>query len=303
MNVLKGLALGILGFLLFVALSFLGLVIMLNQTVLKPDFVIGELEKLDVTSLAKEQVRAQVMPMVPAEFRTAAGPAIDNVVVKLEPWAKQQVNNVIYRFYDYLLGKTQEFSLQIPIGEIKGTLHDTVKETFLKSPPPQFANLPPALLEQGFEQAYSQIAGFIPQTYPVNESMIPAEARSVIRQVKTYIGYYQTYSRWLIPLIVLLVLGIVLLHRSVKRATRELGVTALVVGGGALVELYLIPYLLNRFLLPQLSVPGVPAQLQTWLSQLLNDLFAPIQLYAVWLAAAGVILLVVSFIYKPTEEQ
>ena len=57
MNVLKGLALGLLGFLLFVSLSTLGLAITLNQTILNPDFVVAEMDKLDASSLIKDMIQ------------------------------------------------------------------------------------------------------------------------------------------------------------------------------------------------------------------------------------------------------
>ncbi|MFC1974661.1 hypothetical protein ACFLVA_01450 [Chloroflexota bacterium] len=54
MKFLKGLALALLGFLLFLSLSIFGFAFQLNDTVLKPDFVVTELDKLDVSLLAKE---------------------------------------------------------------------------------------------------------------------------------------------------------------------------------------------------------------------------------------------------------
>ncbi len=101
MKVLKGLALSILGFLLFASLSLLGLVIPLNLTIMNPDFVIGELGKLDTASLVKDQLRTMAGGQVPVEFQSLVGPVIDSAYVKLEPWVKKQVNNGIYHFYDY----------------------------------------------------------------------------------------------------------------------------------------------------------------------------------------------------------
>lgn len=53
MSPLKGLGVGLLSFLLFLALSNFGLALMLNQTILNPDFVVSEVGKLDLTPLGQ----------------------------------------------------------------------------------------------------------------------------------------------------------------------------------------------------------------------------------------------------------
>ena len=52
MKVLKGLALSLLGTLLFLSLAVFGLVLTINQTILNPDFVVSQVNKLDISSLA-----------------------------------------------------------------------------------------------------------------------------------------------------------------------------------------------------------------------------------------------------------
>ena len=61
MKVLKGFALGLLGFILFLSLTALGLAIMLNSTVLNADFVVSEVNKVDISSLANDYIN-QVPP-------------------------------------------------------------------------------------------------------------------------------------------------------------------------------------------------------------------------------------------------
>ncbi len=56
MKVLKGMALGLVGFFLFVALIILGLAFTVNSTILNPQFVLNEVEKLDVTAVAQQIV-------------------------------------------------------------------------------------------------------------------------------------------------------------------------------------------------------------------------------------------------------
>ncbi len=99
---------------------------------------------------------------------------------------------------------------------------------------------------------------------------------------------------------VVLVLGIILLHRSVKGATRELGITFLIYG----VLEYASVWATQRYL-PSLPMPDMPPSLQAWLNGFVADLIAPMQVLGIGLMAAGAALIIVSFVYprlRPAEE-
>ena len=53
MKFLKGLAFFLLTFLLSLSLSVFGLVFMVNSTILNPDFITSELDRLDVSSVVE----------------------------------------------------------------------------------------------------------------------------------------------------------------------------------------------------------------------------------------------------------
>jgi hypothetical protein len=57
MSAVRGFFSGVFCFLLFDVLAFLGLVITVNLTILNPDFVVSELDKLDVYSVIAEQAK------------------------------------------------------------------------------------------------------------------------------------------------------------------------------------------------------------------------------------------------------
>ena len=59
MKLLKGLALSLLSFLLFLSLSTFGIVLTLNYTILNPDFIVSELNQLDVSSMIKDLFSSQ----------------------------------------------------------------------------------------------------------------------------------------------------------------------------------------------------------------------------------------------------
>ena len=104
----KGLALGLLGILLFLSLAVFGLVLTLNQTILNPDFMVSQINKLDISSLAGEFFGEFLSEQIPGgqtpEGKALMAEVIDDTLADLDPWIKDQMGTVIYSGYNYLLG-------------------------------------------------------------------------------------------------------------------------------------------------------------------------------------------------------
>ncbi|MFC1986184.1 hypothetical protein ACFLWC_04235 [Chloroflexota bacterium] len=115
MRFLKNLAVSLLSFLLFLSLSTFGLVLTLNHTVLNPRFITSELDRLDVSSLAKEVLSEQAS-------QEEMEATLVNTIAKLEPLVKEQVAATTYSIYDYLLGKRQNPELVLTL---KNTFFNT----------------------------------------------------------------------------------------------------------------------------------------------------------------------------------
>jgi len=300
MNFLKGLALSLLSFLLFLSLGVFGTVYMLNSTFLNPDFVVSEVDKIPVASLIREMTEEQIGGQLPpeAEFLEET---IYGVIADQEPWLKEQVNAGIYSFYDFLLGKSERLSMIISMEPLKESLRDSMWQTFTQSLPPQLSGLPQAQIEQYFNEYYQQLSEQIPSSFEVDESFIPPEVMAQLVQARQYISYVQTVYYALIGLMVLLILGIILLRRNVKDATRGLGITFLIYGA---IE-YAGIWATNHFAPTYFPLAEIPSSLQTWLLQFLNDFLAPLQTFSIGLMAAGAALIIVSIVYprlRPAEE-
>ena len=97
---------------------------MANSTVLNPDYMTSEIDRLDISLLVEESLDEEVSEdELSLESRTAI---VDNID-RIEPLLKQEVNAAVYSIYDYLLGKKQELELTL-------TLRNTVFSTdFIKS--------------------------------------------------------------------------------------------------------------------------------------------------------------------------
>jgi len=102
MNAVRGFFSGVFCFLLFDVLALLGVVITLNMTVLNPDFVTSELDKLNVYSVVIEQAKSQLPGQ---EFIDAE--TVDEIVTELTPWFEEQADAVIHSFYAYFKGEQE----------------------------------------------------------------------------------------------------------------------------------------------------------------------------------------------------
>jgi len=289
MKFLKGLALSLLGFLLFLSLTILGLALTLNSTILNPDFVVSELERLDVSSLAKETLSERIPQG--GEFMLEA---LDDTITELEPWIKEQASTITYSSYDYLLGKSQSLSVAISLEPMKETLRDKVHEALFQSLPPELQGLPQAEIEQYFNEFYQDFAKEIPSTFEFDERLLGPEVMATLEQVRQGIGYFQIGYKALIGFTLLLIVGIILINRQVKGATRGIGTTFLTYGAIEYAGIYATKYFATTQF-PQLEIPS---SLQAWVPQLLNDFLAPLEMFSLGLLIGGVALIIVSFVYR-----
>jgi hypothetical protein len=298
MKFVKGLALSLLSFLLFLSLSALGLAFMLNSTVLSPDFVVQELDKLEVYSLAEELLGEQIVQFeVPAPYKPYVTQVLNDTLTDLEPWIEREINTAVHTGYDYLLGRSQRLSLLISLEPVRDSLKQNLRETVLVSPPPELQGLPPSVIETYLNEAYRQIDEQIPPSLEFDQAALNPEDAASLEQVRQGIGYFQLVYKLLIGFILLLILGIVLIILEVRGATRTLGITFLTAG----VITYLGNLATKYFVGASITQLTLPDQLQMQLPQLLADFLAPLDMYSIGLAAIGVALIIVSFVYKPRQ--
>ena len=292
MKFLKGLALTLLSLLLFLSLSIFGLALTLNHTILNPDFIISGLNKLDISSLTKDLLSQQIPQDEPY-----IAEVVDNTIADLEPWIRDQTHASIYSSYDYLLGRSQSLSLVISLEPLRDSLKSNLREAILRSPPPELAGVPPAIIELYINEAYQHIDQLIPPRFEFNESSLSPEVLVQLEQARQAIDYLQLGYKVLIGFILLLIVGIILINRQVRSSTRELGIIFLSYGAFEYLGIFVVKSLAGTQL-PQLNIPP---PLQVWLPQLLDDLLAPLEIFSLGLLIAGIALIIVSFVYKPRQ--
>jgi hypothetical protein len=264
MKVLKGFGLGVAGFLLFIALIILGFAVTLNSTVLNPEFIITGIEKLDISTTA-QQILQETLPPEAEPYL----PAINATLIEYEHWINKQINYAINSFYDYLFGRTNTFQINISTEQIKHSLVENLRQTYVQLPPS----------EQGFsfEELQQQITDEIPSSIILDQDSIPSDIWQSIQQAKEITGLIRTTYFALIVFSLALIALIILITRKVKSAALSLGIIFLVAGAASLSAL-----IVTQQLAPG-SIPmnDLPSQLHVWLKQLIIDYLSPWKIYSI----------------------
>ena len=263
---------------------------------------LAELSPQAVEPFFKEFVIAQVSQVIPPEMAHLAEAAVT------DQWVKEQTNTAIIPILNYIGGKSQSLdvviSLEPIVNELKAQgLVTEIPSTLAINESLLGANLPAQIdeLSQGLTAA-------IPETFVIDESMIgtdlPAQIAEALAQAeealvtaKQYIGYFQLGYQLLIGLMLLLTLGIILISRQVKDITRRLGIPCLTYGA-----LWYAGILVGKYIAqPAIQQLELSPSLQAWLSGLLDSSTRPLEMLSLGLLVVGVILVIISFIYKPRQ--
>jgi hypothetical protein len=150
------------------------------------------------------------------------------------------------------------------------------------------------LLLPYFNQYYDEFVEDIPSEFVANESETPAEAMDALDTAKQWVGVFKTVYYVLIAFIIILIVGIILVHRNVKASTRSLSVTFIVYGA---VEFALV--LAARFIVPNyFPTEDIPVSLQNFITDTYVSVLAPLQWFSLGILIAGIALLLVSIFYK-----
>lgn len=291
------------------------LALTLRSTILKTDFFVAVIDKLDITPMVKEILRDQIgSAPIPPEYQKYVDASLDKVVADIKPVIKQQIEAAADPVLDYLVGKSQSFSVTINAGQLKTTLSTAIRAAVIASPPPELAGIPQALWQNQLDNFLQQFTGSIPSTFEINQSVFGPDFRTGITdgiqkaedklaQARQYVGYFQLGYTLLIVLILLSIAGIILIHRQVRGSTRNLGSIFLSYGAFEYAGVLVGRYFADKKLPSALA--DLPPSLQTWVTNLSDRLLSPLGTFSLILLISGVVLLIISFVYpkqRPTQE-
>jgi hypothetical protein len=289
----------------------------LYNTVLSTDLTVSIVKKVDLYFLVEYFVIQEVTEEISGGM-TFLTEYVEDVVIKLEPWIRSEMDDIIAPITDYILGKSQSLDIVISIEKLKESpdLYDALWEALRKSPPTELADLGlnESELQQIFDLFYEDFVRLIPSTFEINENLLGpgmsaqitqalADADKALEneQIRNYIGYPQTAFTISIIILLLSLAGIILINRRVRGVSRWLGSTFLACGVFELVSVFIIKNQLQM----QIAAVDMPSPIRIWLEQLAGNSVAPLQTFSIVLIVLGAGFQIFSFIYRqnqPTSE-
>jgi hypothetical protein len=293
MRVLKTLTAILITFLLAVALGLLCYLVVINATILNPQFVVKEINKLDLVSLADNYL-TDMLPSEAREYQVA----IHNTLEQNQVWIKQQLGIVITDSYDYLLSKTDTWSIQVETKAITDSFIDNLVLSYEQSPPPDYAALSQSDRQQYIADIRTNFISVIPSRIQITNDDIPADSLTKIQQVRVIIRDLKIALFSTIAFCLLMILCLIMLFNTFKTPSRILGILFLVEGvfGTA-------TFFFARWMTPRLfSTTDLPSALRNYLEVLLNDLLLPWGIFAIGLLLIGTGLLIFSFGVKDSRK-
>jgi len=295
MRIIRGLFSGFFCSLLVTVLFLLGIVVTINLTILNPDFLIAELDKLDIYSVIIDEAKAQL----PGEELIGAE-TLDNIITELEPWLEEETAAVIHAVYAYLK-EDQELNVVISLEPIRAIAQENLRQTVLESLPPELQGASESQLEAFLSQVYGEIDNLIPQHFELNESSLEPEIMAGLEQARQIVGYIAIGYKVLIGIAILLVLLVAMVHWwQPKPIARSIGIVFIMVG-----IFFTLATLLSRFITGAISSlagqSDILFELQPKLSQLVTDVMAPLQMYGIGFLIAGIALIVISLLLRSPE--
>jgi hypothetical protein len=270
----------------------------------EPDLVASVLNDIDLQPVARQLL----LDMVPS---TLSGydvqPYLEAAVPLTENWLKERFTLLLPQIYEYVFSTNYNGSpvININLFELTEQVRIAVKEAFLASPPPEVASLPPAALSLAFDAGWLTIEPQIPPSMTIDlaESLgAPGaagsaleEASVTLRQARHYIELYQAGFAALIAITIAIFASIWAVNLSVGGGSLVTGAVfatfgALSICGGLIAR--------DAVHSAVRGVRDVPASFADWFNNLINGVFQPFISFAVFCLIAGLVLLVISFIFQ-----
>jgi hypothetical protein len=284
----------------------LNLTALLGDSVLNDDFIISIIEGMDLKPLLDEFIEGIITESgLPAGL--SYSDYIDNIAADIEPWAKEQARLIIPPALDYILGNSDAFEVTVSMTTLRDALKNNLKQSFLSSPPQQYKGLSQAELGQTFDTLFEQTSEDIPESLTLDEELFASddgtamtidttEFEQVMSDSREGIRIFNISFILLIVFILLLIGGIIAIHRTVKGSALNLGIVSFILGIGLMI-FYFSSLWIIRDMVNQQEIAAMPV-IHDWLIQSSNSSLFPILILFIIFMVIGIALLVLSYIYN-----
>ncbi len=269
--------------------STIDLMSILRETVLTTDFVLPLLDELDVVSIVSSLIEEDVRDALPDALEFLAA-GLDEALGLFEEDIRNILASNIDQILDYITGTSSTIRVELSLAQLLDFIPGlgayipesfTIDETMIGSDLPDQIRDGVTEAETTLGELRADIATAI------------ADFETGTEDPRTWIGWFLDGYIGLIALLAVVLLAIVGIHREVKGATRQLGITALVGGIVGVVTVFIG----DNFFTAQMNVLDIPLAMDDLPEILFNDVLSPFRTLSYGLVGGGLVLIAVSLIY------
>jgi len=284
-------------FLLIFVIGLEGLTSGLADTILKPEFVVDEISKLDIKSVSTELWSKQtsdsssnnVAGMFSDELYAAN--SLELALAELGPGLIEQINSAVYSSYDYIFGEAEQLDVAVPLDEFQQTLENHLREEIVKAPPPELQHATPEQISHYASDLYQRQFETIPAELALSSENSSETVKSSLNEARRIMPYLL-----LAPIIslvsIFVVAGLILIVRkNLKIAFWELGIVLVAAG---LVD-FLYTFIAQQAGTRIGTISVVPS-LNVWFIQVFADVLIAVRQPVIILCGAGIGFLILFFV-------
>ena len=282
----------------------LDLKVVLGETVLAPDLIYSLADKINWPDLAEELVRENIATDLDPTFSYLVD-YIDDATLKMEPWIKASLREIVPPVHDYLLGQVQTLDVFIPLDEPAIILYETLLDVFNRFPPPELAGLTPAQRQTAFNFFFFDLISDIPPVIEINadsfagapESLNQAfiELKVQVDRLKDYTAIYWAAFYGLIVLIILLIGLSYLTLRRLYKTLAFCGIIFFVFGLIGFVAVMVTNAIINT----GTDFGAVPVAVQVWLPGVVESALRPFLFFSIGAGVLGIAAIIASILMHP----
>jgi hypothetical protein len=305
----------------------------LRTNVFNGEFLTYVINGFDISSLLKDTIRQQLAAALPQGIILSSSD-IDQLSVVVQPLVKQRLIASADQFADYLLSIRQDFNVNVSITPLMTAgIKPIVKQAFVRQIPSSLFGASQTQIDQAFEIYWANAQGSIPTSYVINSSSLGVtglrtsindellslqqsltEVRNGIngaqkdieqaaQQPRDIIHVFQLAFIGLIVVTLMVIGGIILIHRSVRGASLDLGITLTCYGLLGLVGVIIIKLVVGSIsFIRNLIPPGTPELAGNLIQIVIQKTSNSLLVFAIIVLVVGIALLVLSFLYKRKQD-
>jgi len=272
-----------------------------KNSLLGEEFLSAFVESSNIPVLASGIFEEQLKEAAPDDLEVSGNlpEAVVKALQENQESLEAQLKQAAGLTAEYLLGETQQFSIEFDVSGVLNSLRVHLHNSFIDSPPERLQGETAGVIEQEFNRLFAVFVAELPASIEIDQTAIgedvPVQVAQSIEEIESGLEEARrlaTAFRTVFVVMVLVVLflaaAIVLIYREPAGATLNLGIVVVLAAVAVLTA-----GIAGRSIVTQFIVQAgeAPEQVLEWLFQLAHSAFLPFIVTGILYLAAGAVLL------------